>query len=231
MSDAVIVIPWRDKGDLWRRANLDTVLAHLNHADVATVHLVSDGRGGPFNRSAAYNRGMAEHPADVWVFHEADMIIPAAQLERAVEAASSPGLVVPFDTYHYLTPEDTETVHHGADPFGREPRRVVAGGRSTGAVNVVSAETMTAVGRWDEQFQGWGWDDRAMTRAFHIATGAPARCVPGVGVHLWHPPGGSVNGGIRIPETEQRATDANKARYQRYLLAETPSEARALTCG
>lgn len=227
--NTVILIPWRDRGDEWRRANLLTVLAHLKQCDLAPVRIVGDNKQGPFNRSAAYNRGTTEHPADIFIFHEADMIVPAEQLEQSIRAAEQPGLIIPFDTYHYLTPGDTERVRAGTNPQTCTPQRVVTGGRSTGAVNTISTETMTAVGRWDEQFQGWGWDDRAMTIAFAVATGTPTRNIPGTGVHLWHPPAGSVNGGIPIPTAEQQATNANRRRYRLYQNARTPQHIRALT--
>jgi hypothetical protein len=237
---AVIVVPWRDKGDPWRRRNLDVVFAHLRGMLIGEVALVEDGRRGsaPFNRSAAYNRGVRCYPdADVFVFCEADMLIARHQLRTAISiAAEAPGLVVPFDTYHYLSQADTARIHTGqARPFGCPAEYTMSNGRSNGAVNVVSAETMRLVGQYDETFEGWGFDDRAMAHAFSVATGTGTRYVMGSGVHLWHTPGWSAEsrfrGGADIPAHEHQATLANEARYQTYRRAKTPARIRELTAG
>lgn len=235
MTTIGVVVPWRYKGDPWRLANFTTVRYHLD--GFAPVVVASDGLAGdtPFNRSRAYNLGAAQLPeADVIVFHEADMLIPRAQLVIAVNAALvKPGMVVPFDTYDYLSPEDTSKVRAGADPQFCTPEFVMADGRSNGAVNVVSRSTLEAVGGWDENFSGWGFDDRAMARAFEITSSSPTRYIQGHGVHLWHRPGWSVEsrfrGGSEIPPEEHYATVRNEARYRRYRQARTAADIRALT--
>lgn len=237
--DAAVCIPWRDKGDPWRRRNLEVVLEHLRRSTVAQVHVVSDGGTGnePFNRSRSYNNALAELPGrDVYCFHEADMLISRAQLDAAIAtAAESPGLVVPFDTYHYLSAEATGCIHQGANPADARPEYVMANGSSIGAVNAVSAETLAAVGQWDERFSGWGFDDRAMAIAFAVATGERTRFVPGAGTHLWHTPGWSANsrfrGGADVPRHEAEATVANEVRYRLYRRATTPQRIRELTAG
>lgn len=239
MVNVAVVVPWRDKGDPWRQANLAAVLYHLHHADIGMVEVFSDGREGaaPFNRSAAYNRGVqdSDNP-DVFIFHEADMIIPPTQLRAAIHlAATSSGMIVPFDTYHYLTPEDTVRVRAGTDPRYCTPEMVMANGTSNGACNVVSAATMQAVGQWDETFEGWGFDDRAMAVAFEKATGTNTRYIPGPGVHLWHKPGWSqawgFHGGTDVSAAEHAATKANQSRYNIYRKARTPAQVRELTSG
>lgn len=239
MTAARILVPWRDKGDPWRQANLAVVLTHLSRLDVAPVEVVSDGREGcaPFNRSAAYNRGAALcDPGEVMVFHEADMLLPRAQLLDAIAlAGEAPGMVVPFDTYRYLSRDETIRVRQGADPIASPAEHVMADGRSNGAVNVISRVTLDAVGRWDEEFSGWGFDDRAMAHAFHVATGVRTRYIPGPGTHLWHVPGWSESsrfrGGARIDPAEQVATEINEHRFHRYRDAHTPEKIRALTAG
>lgn len=239
MTSAAIIIPWRDKGDPWRKANLEVVVAHLQSICAPQIAIVSDGRLGdePFNRSAAYNLGIRGlRGIEVFVFHEADMLVSRAQLDAAVDmAARSPGLVVPFDTYHYLSAEATGCIHQGANPADARPEYVMANGRSIGAVNAVSVETLIAVGQWDERFSGWGFDDRAMDIAFALATGERTRFVPGSGTHLWHTPGWSANsrfrGGADVPRHEAEATVANEARYRLYRRATTPQRIRELTAG
>lgn len=231
-----IIVPWRDKGDIWRQANLRYVLKHLEDSGIAPVLIAPDGGTGaqPFNRHAAYNKGMGTCPADVYVFHEADMLVSKKQLRAAIQMASATtGLVVPFDTYHYLSSEDTQQVRSGFDPAHCHPEQVMAHGRSVGAVNVVSAQTMSLVGQWDENFSGWGFDDRAMALAFSVATGYGTRFVKGVGTHLYHTPGwaagGRFRGGSEVSDDERKATDANESRYELYRQATLPSQIRFLT--
>lgn len=239
-----IIVPWRDKGDPYRGANMHTVIDHLTSMRLGDVILTSDGRDGnvPFNRSAAYNLGIAlarPDPDIVYIFHEADMLVPHDQLRRAVTwaATTSPGLVVPFDTYRYLSRRDTELVRDGgADPATFSPLRKMLDGRAIGAVNIVTAATMAAVGRWDETFEGWGFDDRAMAHAFEVACGRPAFIVTGDATHLWHEPGWAAgkgfSGGSRtLTAREQRATEANRKRMREYLRTQNADGIRELTAG
>ena len=218
-----VIVPFRDKGSPERRANFEYVHARLV-ADGWSVTVASDGQDGPFNRSAAYNAGRAQAPADVYVWFEADMLIPRAQLERGIElAAESPGLVVPFTEYRYYTYGDSVAIIDGAPPEAIRPDFVMGKGRSIGAVGITSEATMQTVGRWDEKFAGWGHDDNAMFRAFQVCAGQP-RWVDGPGHHLWHPPG------MQDPRPEEQdASNANFSRWLRYKNAEDPAEIRELT--
>lgn len=233
----VVVIPWRDKGDPHRKANFDLVLDRLLDLDIGEVLVCDDGQtSGPFNRSAAYNAGRRHRPkADVYVWHEADMLVSATQLRSAIGlAAREPGLVVPFNTYAYLSETSTAQVLDGHPVTALPVDYVMNDGRSVGAVGVTSTATMQAVGQWDERFIGWGYDDRAMCQAFHIATGHDTRYCPGYGFHLYHEPGWAAGdrfygGAENIAMDEQQATEANKRRLQRYREARTPDQIRALT--
>lgn len=239
LTSAVVVVPFRDRGDVQRRRNLKHVVAHLEAAELGPVIVIGDGRAGDaqFNRSSAYNNGVLAYPkADVWVFHEADMIVAAEQLRDGIDLASwQPGLVVPFTTYHYLSEVDSTAVCHGEiEPRLCQPEQIMRHGRSVGAVNCVSSESMAAVGRWDEHFEGWGFDDRAMAHAFTVATGHPVEFVPGPGFHLWHRPGWSAGvgfaGGVTdLDAAAKAATERNLNRYKRYLTATTPEKIRELT--
>lgn len=235
---ASIIIPWRDSGDANRQANLTRVLDHLAELDLPLI-LASDRReSGPFNRSAAYNHGRELSPSDVYVWHEADMIVPLDQLDDAIAVAErTPGLVVPFDRYRYLSEDASRLALSGADVDSLYPQSVMEGGSAVGAVGVCSEETMRLVGRWDEAFAGHGYDDRAMYYAFKVAAG---RCtiIEGPGTHLWHRMAFAPwerQTAAANPENydaaEVQATMRNRNRMRRYLAATTPEEVRALTGG
>lgn len=215
---------------------MEHVVEYLEALDLGQVVISSDGASGkaPFNRSRAYNRG-AEVLADIYVWHEADMLVPRHQLVEGIRlAAQEPGLVVPFDTYCYLGEDDSMKVLEGAAPGFFKPERVMTDGRSIGAVGITSAATLQSVGQWDEMFSGWGYDDNAMAYAFQKAAN-PTRWVVGDAHHLWHTPGwqagGRFAGGAEISDEEKAATERNRIRLGLYRQARSPLEIRRLTRG
>lgn len=233
-------VPWRDKGDAARAENFEVVYAYLRDLGIGPVVVASDGRVGdePFNRSAAYNLASASVDADVYVFTEADLLVPGEQLQQAIRmACGSPGLVVPFSVYRYLSIEETRRVRAGSvSAWDACVERYMGNRRSVGACNVVSRHTLTEVGQWDETFDGWGYDDRAMDRAFAVTSGQPTRFIDGPAVHLWHVPGWEADGRFAggtpdLPPHERDATRRNADRYQRYKQARTAAQIRALTQG
>ena len=236
-APVTILIAWRDSGDPDRQANLIAVLDHLVDLDWPLI-LCDDGRenGQPFNRSAAFNWGIAHNPSDVYVFAEADMIVPLDQLADAVVVADHrPGLVIPFTRWRALGPEATYLARQGVRPETLRPDRMMDDGRAVGAVGVASAESMALVGRWDERFEGHGYDDRGMYHAFRTACG-PGTYVEGDAHALWHPPAYSpwekvtdAANAANYSEADVQATAANRHRMRRYLACQTPEDVRALT--
>lgn len=231
MTKVAIVIPWRDRGtDPLRSANLKCVLAHwIGYR--APVHVADDGRAqeAQFNRSAAYNRGAQWTNADVLIYTESDMILDYAQINKAVNMArETPGLVVPFTQYRYLSPNDSQLVrNHEVDPADCTPESTMNNGSSIGAVNVVSRATLKLVGGYDPAFEGSWFDDSAMRLAFDKTCG-PTRWVDGPAHHLFHLPGWK---GDHLTEEDKAATARNKARYALYEQAQTPERIRELTAG
>jgi hypothetical protein len=226
MSTA-IVIPFRDRGgDPLRQANLDFVQEYWAGYD-CPVLVVDDGRTGQFNRSAAYNRGAAQTDSDVLVYAESDMIVDYEQIDRAVNLARhAPGLVVPFTRYRYMGAADSERIRaYEVEPMFVTPLLTLSDSR--GALNVLSRDTLSAAGRWDETFDGNWYDDNAMVRAFEITSG-PARLVDGLAYHLYHLPGWE---GEHLTESDRAATERNRERLKMYEAASTPEQIRELTFG
>lgn len=226
-----ICIPFRDRGkDPLRQQNLRRVLAHWSDFGVPAI-VTDDGRNGDeqFCRSAAYNRAAGQTDADVIVYTESDMLISYDQIRKGIElAAQTPGLVVPFTQYRYLTPSDSCKVRdHSANPADCRPQYVMDNGRSIGAVNIVSRSTIEAAGQWDETFSGSWYDDRAMQIAFELTAG-PTRWVDGPAYHLYHQPGWK---GPHLTAADKEATAANRRRYELYEYAGTPERIRQLTAG
>lgn len=234
-----VVIPWRDRGDPTRQANLARVLDHLSETGWPLI-LADDGGVGdePFNRQRAYNWGRTNFPSDVYVWHEADMLVPLDQLADAVALADRRlGVVIPFLQYRYHEQEASRLMLSGTDPATLTPAWTMEDGKSIGAVNVTSEATMRAVGQWDERLSGHGFDDNAMVEAFRTACGQVAY-VDGPADHLWHPPayspwarGTAAANPRNYSGADMAATYRNKSRHRLYLAAKTPERVRELTAG
>ncbi len=223
-----VLIPFRDRGtDPRRYTNLERVLSYWWALGVHPS-VISDGLEGdaPFNRHRAYNIAARTFPdADVYVFTEADMLVPYRQVtSAALLAYDRPGLVVPFTQYRYLSDEVTEREWGsawGADSrvlwwtettagrglFDVEPESTMDDGRSIGAVNVLSRATYEAMGGFTEATEGNWYDDNIVEEAAAYLTGAPTRWVPGPAVHLYHLPG---HKGDHLTDEDRAATAHNK---------------------
>lgn len=226
--DVALVIPWRDGGSEHRRVNCEWLVEHYRSAGLRVIVADDGHESGPFNRSAAFNRGLAEAgDPDVTIWNEADCLIPMDQLETAAMlAARAPGLVVPYTDRVELTKRGAELLRTDLDywPGPEHVERVFSDGTSIGQCGVTSRATMQAVGQWDEHFAGWGFDDNAMFLAFERLAGPP-RWVQGVGWHLWHPLAYG-----RVDTDAKARTAANRARYQAMVATQDPAALRALIC-
>lgn len=228
-----LIIGYRDRGtDPSRQANLDSAVQWWRDHGIEPI-VVDDGRVGSesWNRSAAYNRGAELAEADVLVYSEADMLLPVEQVREGVRLASEHvGLVVPFSAFMAMDEDDTERVRRREIHPSRARAQQVRGDcKSIGAVNIVSRESLALIGRFDELFDGHGYDDDATELAFRICCG-PTRFISGPAWHQWHVPG-AFYATPESTEQDRAATARNKARYQLYRQARTPERIRQLTSG
>lgn len=224
-----VVIPFRDRGlDPLRLENLTRVVDHWAGYGCDVV-LTGDGRTGDeqFNRSAAYNRGIADTDAEVLILAESDLLISPAQIDRAVEMAiDSPGMVVPFSWFMALSEADSVLVrNHELEPSLGNSTPIKGHRGSIGAINVLSRDTYELVGGYDERFEGAWYDDDAMKIAFDVAAG-PTRWVEGSAYHLYHLSGGR---GAHLSAQDRAATARNRERFKLYQQARTPEQIRELT--
>ena len=226
-----VIIPFRDRRiDSRRVANLEIVHAWW-YAHGYEPQIVDDGlpESDQFNRHKAYNRAVSRNPdADVFVFSEADMLIHPDQIARAVGMATAQhGLVVPFSQYRYLSDKATSALRDGyydqsvvkvsewwGEPvssplsvFSWQPESVMDNGKSIGAVNVVSRETLKKTGGFTEATSGNWYDDNIIEEGFAYLTGNKTRWVEGPAVHMYHLPGWK---GDHLTEEDRRATQRNK---------------------
>ena len=226
-----VIIPFRDRGKDPRRAqNLEVVTAWW-YGHGYDVHVVNDGLSGDaqFNRHKAYNTAVELFPeTDVFVFTEADMLIHPEQIRKAEALAFEiKGLVVPFTEYRYLSDHITKTVvrqrYHQFSPaataewwylppdhrhsvFSLHPESRMMGGKSIGAINVVSRKTLETTGGFTEATSGNWYDDNIIEEGFAFLTGVGTRWVDGPAAHLYHLPGWK---GDHLTDEDKMATAAN----------------------
>lgn len=231
-----VIIPFRlrEGADPRRAANLAIVQAwwYVHGYD---PQIVSDGLSGDaqFNRHRAYNRAVDRFPeTEVFIFTEADMLVHPSQIKIAVRrAVAEPGLVVPFTQYRYLSdgataalrdwyndkPEQviadswSSEVDHPLSVFTIKPESVMDNGRSIGAINVVSRETLEMTGGFTEATSGNWYDDNIIEEGFAFLTGNPTRYVEGPAVHMYHLPG---HKGAHLSEADKDATARNRRLLQ-----------------
>lgn len=231
-TKVTVVIPFRDRGtDLRRGANLTIVMAWW-WAHGFTPQVVDDGLDGdaPFNRHRAYNRAVARFPeTDVFVFAEADMLIPPSQIKQAVQLASQQdGIVVPFTTYRYLSDATTGVVrdgyhemepkplaewwslapNHSASLFTMNAESVMEHGKSIGAINIMSRSTIETCGGFTEATHGNWYDDNIIEEGYAFLTGQKTRWVEGPAVHMYHLPGWT---GDHLTDADRAATAMNRS--------------------
>lgn len=252
MARTQVIIPFRDRGlDPHRAANLAAVRQWWE-AQGYIPAVVDDGLANPaqFNRNRAYNRAVAAFPeTDVFVFTEADMLIHREQIEQAVRLAESkPGLVVPFTQYRYLSEQTSAFVRDTFDSMGTDeflewtrlpakdpysvfdmrPESTMDDGKSIGAVNVVSRETLGATGGFTEATSGNWYDDNITEEGFAFLTGNKTSFVPGPAVHLYHLPG---HKGDHLTEADRLATERNRevlVRLRRAIRQRNAGEVRRI---
>jgi len=194
-APATIVIPWRDNGCPYRRANLTTVQTHI--AGLGWPVILAD-RPGEWNVSAARNTGVAAATTDVVVIMDADMVIPLGRLTTAVERVAHTNHVIhPYDVVEYL------------NQHGKIRRRLP---HSPGGCTIIRRDTYNALGGHDENYHGWGYEDTDFnTRADVFGV----EWLPGPATHQWHPPDKDVT----TPQFK-----ANQARYNALTTSPTPPD-------
>jgi len=184
MKARIVVPRLADGGErdrLWEycRRHWETELPAL---EIVEGHHEGDG---PFNRSAAINRG-AESEWDVLVILDGDTVLDAERLIAAVEQAGDYGeMVLPYSARNMLTEAGTRRIIDGYE--GSWERFVQTRERCRVSCCVVVPRALwDAVGGFDERFEGWGGEDEAFEAACRVVGGV--RRLQGANWHLWHRP-------------------------------------------
>jgi hypothetical protein len=206
-----ILIPFRG-GEKHRERNFKYVFAWWENLGYR-IHVADDGAGGPMNRSRARNEAAKRATSDVLVFADADTVGQPESVAAAARHAYQTGeLSYPFIRFEGLSSAQTVKFMAGK-PYGRGKTKRHP---SPGGIVIVHRDLFEFAGRYDEAFEGWGYEDVAFARAARTLGGQHRE--NGVIYHLWHPV---------APEKADsiRAKTGNRNRADRYAQADGDPEA------
>ena len=187
----VLLIPWRG-GDPFRERNLRYVLEWYD-----ALHLevyFGDSGHESFNRGAS--RNAASEAAGPWkraLIADADCLAELNVVNEAFDLASETGkMMLPHDDWWGLSEKGTQKFmldpsKYRNDPFlfhRLVPMRWGQSKAPSGAI-VLTHAAFDAIGGYDPDFQGWGYEDTAFLRDAEATVGTDR--LRGRLIHLYHP--------------------------------------------
>jgi mannosyltransferase OCH1-like enzyme len=185
VTRVVTLVPRRDDGGwrdrLWAFCRARWEAEHPDFAIFEGHH-----NHGPFNRSAAINRAAADAGDwDVALIIDADIIPNAEAVERIVDVARTTGRMAVSHTRRVMLGRKmTEAILDGYTG-NWERGHPLAYTDSCSCCIAVPHTLWDAIGGFDEQFVGWGYEDSAFG-AYAKAKGGPIHYETSTLYHLWH---------------------------------------------
>ena len=165
------------------------------HPLVKAINYLHVFNMGPFNKSWGMNVAFKQSCGDVLVVSDADMIVEAEDLSRAVNACESElDAVRPYGQLIDMTAEQTaEYMQYAELPVRPEKSRGYNREHASeslcmaGGIFVITREFFARTGGMDERFSGWGGEDDAMSIKLQRMSARTAIAKNTLGWHLWHP--------------------------------------------
>lgn len=182
---------------------------------------------GKWRKAAAVNPAANASTADVLVIADADCVVDADGIRRAIGHAQRDGYAVPAKAVRRLTPDATAGVLDGDPAADLDPRlptesrhQLLAGG----GIVVIRKDVWDAVGGFDPRFVGWGGEDYALGCALYSATRQFPQYGAGLLWHLWHPP--QTRDQRLTPDNEHLANRYRQAKHDPIAMQQLHAEAR-----
>lgn len=204
-----VLIPWRETGPERRRV-FDWVLTRCRTLLPSAQICLGDSGHEIFNRGASLNQAAQQADGDVLVLADADTFFHRDQiLDAAAWSQECETWVLPYDIYMNLDDTTTERLLTGLPDDDVDPAQVGAEFRLRDSVSgliVITRAGFVEVGGFDENFRGWGYEDRAFECAANTLLNRVLR-MEGYCYHLAHPP---------TMRFEQPQIDHNRARSDEY---------------
>ena len=204
--------------DKYRLVNLERVISHIStecpgweiivieqdeestlgtHPLVEKVIYTHVYNPGPFNKSWGMNVAFKKSSGEVLVICDADMIMQAVDLRRAVAACEKElDAVRPYGRLIDMTEDETENyMQYYELPGAPEKERGYDRAHASevlcmaGGIYIVRQELYKRAGGMDERFSGWGGEDDAMSIKLQGLSMKVAIAKNAKAWHLWHPRG------------------------------------------
>lgn len=202
--------------DKYRLVNLERVLSHISlefpdweivvieqdkestlgsHPLVEKINYIHAYNPGPFNKSWGMNVAFKQSCGEILVVSDADLIVPAEDLSRAVNACVNElDAVRPYGQLIDMTEEQSEEYQEHselpdvpAEARGYDRAYASEALCMAGGIFIARREYFSSVGGMDERFSGWGGEDDAMSIKLQGMSRKVAIAKNAIAWHLWHP--------------------------------------------
>lgn len=186
---ASVVIPYRNV-DPTRHRNFKYVCSYWETYFPEFEIVRCDSCDEKFSRSKSRNEGIDRANGDFVIIADADTIVPKDSIVTSLlhlRYTEVPSWVIAYQWYYNLTEERSAEVvkelrQSPSVPLeGQYDHRLV----SWAGMLVFPREALEVV-RYDERFNGWGYEDNAFQMAADTLWG-PFKRVGSHALHLWHP--------------------------------------------
>jgi predicted glycosyltransferase involved in capsule biosynthesis len=189
------ITPWRS--DEYRAVLFKWVHARVFalYPDAEYVTCDSPDEDGVFNRGRSINLAAKSATGDILVFLDADTVFSHEAFARGLLRVRQDKWILPYTIYYNLNAKFTryqlerepgedllfvDTEYEYKFPSVESPVPAVSGRV------MVSREAFDKSGGYDENFKGWGLEDRVFAMQLEHDFGPPVR-VAGSLYHLYHP--------------------------------------------
>jgi hypothetical protein len=181
-----VVFPWRETPS---RLPLKQYVENWYKTNLPEARIVcSDSGHTPFNLAASRNAGAEQLlDCDIIIHNDADVIPDINSLRKGIEEAFRTGLFCnPYDKYKIMDLINTKKVLSGRTSYKNAPSQQIQG-TCSGTV-ITTPKTWELVGKFDERFLGWGYEDVAIYVAHKVITGHDFLVIPGTLYGMSHVP-------------------------------------------
>ena len=150
---------------------------------------------GLFNKSWGVNVAFRQSSGDILVVSDADMIVQADDMQRAVKACEKElEAVRPYGRLIDMTESETEKYMQAGDlpdrpesARGYDRDHVSESICMAGGIYIITREYFSRTGGMDERFYGWGGEDDAMSTKLQGMSSRVAIAKNTLAWHLWYP--------------------------------------------
>jgi hypothetical protein len=172
-----VVIPWRETQSRLPLKNYVDSWYRKNLPDAIIVY--SDSGHSPFNLSASRNKGAKQLlDYDIIIHNDADTIPEIGPLLDGINKTFKTGLFCnPYESYRSINAINTKKILKGIKSYEDLDYFHVDGACS--GVIITTPKTWNSIGKFDENFLGWGYEDVAVALAHKAITSHDFLTIPG----------------------------------------------------